>query len=140
MPYDLPWTDSELLVKQRVLEELLKRGYGDQKVKIVLPIFWFEELDVFENFIFQDPFGLDAAGGGEKGRYYYVESMSFDFEGGVIEIVAIDLQWLLRQYFILGPTTIAPNWATASESDRMYGYLCNPLTNQFNDGEPGKKL
>lgn len=81
MPYDLPWTDLELLVKQRVLEELLKRGYGDQKVKLVLPIFWFEELDVFENFIFQDPFRPGRCRRWRKGPVLLCREYEFRLRG-----------------------------------------------------------
>lgn len=140
-PFRFPWTDSATLVDQRILEELLKRGYGDQKISFPVPIYFIDELDVFTNFRFQDPFGLSSTGAGEVGRYYYVESLSYDFQNNKIDVVAIDLQWLLRQYCIAGDETVlASNWATAGEADRMYCYAGDEVTGKFPDGEMAKEL
>lgn len=139
--WEFPWTDSEDMVKQRLLDELFKFGYGDQKLEIEIPLAWINEIDIFTNFRLQDPFGLSRTGEGESGRYYYVEAINYDFQGQTMTLTSIDLQWLLRQYFILGDEDeLAANWADANESERMYGYLCDEFEDKFADGEPGKKL
>lgn len=139
--WEFPWTDSQEMVQQRLLDELFKFGYGDQKLSIPIPIDWINDIDIFTNFRLQDPWGLSRTGTGESGRYYYVEAIDYDFQGQKMNITAIDLQWLLRQYFILGDEDeLASNWSSANESERMFGYLCDEYEDKFADGEPGKKL
>lgn len=139
--WEFPWTDSQSMVQQRLLDELFKFGYGDQKLEFEIPLSWINDIDIFTNFRFQDPYGLSRTGAGETGRYYYVESIDYDFQAQKMKITAIDLQWLLRQYFILGDEDdLAVNWSTANESERMFGYLCDEYEDKFADGEPGKKL
>lgn len=139
--WDFPWTTSSAFTIIRLDEELMKRSYGDKKIRFSLPIRFIDDLDVLTNFRFQDPFGLSRTGAGEVGRYYYVESMTVDFQNETIHITGIDLEYLLRQFFILGDSnTIAQTWALASESDRTFGYLCNSISGKFADGEEGKIL
>ena len=138
---DFPWTDSATLVEWLVQEALLKRGWGDPKLHLPLPINWIDEFDVFSNFRFQDPFGLSLTGAGEQGRYYYIESITVDFMGQKLDIVAVDLQFLLSQYFVKGDETLlAANWNIAGPADRMFAYKCDETTGKFADGEPGKIL
>lgn len=138
---DYPWTDSQTLIDQRVLEELQKRGWGDPKLHFSIPINWIDEFDVFDNLRFQDPFGLSATGAGEQGRYYYIESITYDFFGQKLDIVAVDLQFLLSQYCIKGSESVlASNWNVAGEADRMFLYGCDEATGKFADGELGKVL
>ncbi|MCK4648098.1 hypothetical protein KAT51_01100 [bacterium] len=89
--------------------------------------------------------GPSATGAGQQGRYYYIESLDYDFMGDKINVVAIDLQYMLSRHFVLGDeTSLASNWSSAGEADRMFGYLCdenaNPLAWHFADGAPGKAL
>jgi len=134
-----PWVTSASWMAQRLSEELLKLSYGNQKLLITIPLNMLNDVDIFSNFRYQDPFGLSLSGGGESGRYYYIESLSYNHEGQSIAVVAVDLQWLLRQYFILGDRdALADLWADAGEADRMFGYLCDRVTKKFADGEPGK--
>jgi len=136
---DFPWTDSATLVEWLVQEALLKRGWGDPKLHLPLPINWIDEFDVFSNFRFQDPFGLSLTGAGEQGRYYYIESITVDFMGQKLDIVAVDLQFLLSQYVVKGDeNTAAATWPTAGPTDRMYAYGCDEATGKFTDGELGK--
>lgn len=140
-PTVFPWITLEAMVDQLVQDFLLKYGYGDQKITFPVGLHYLDDLEVFGNFRFQDLFGLDKLGIGQAGRYYYIESISADLLGGAITLTAIDFQWLLRQYFILGDeNALAGTWAAASDSDRMYGYLCNEVTGKFADGEAGKIL
>lgn len=136
-----PWTTSQTLVEKRLTEELLKRSYGDKKIEFSVNIKFIDDLDIFTNFRFQDPFGLSSTGAGEYGHYYYVESLSYDFQSQKIDVVGIDMQWLIRQYLIIGDcSVISDDYLTATEHDRMYAYISDCATNQFSNGDPGKKV
>jgi len=140
-----PFIISSTLIDQLVTEGLTQYSHGDPKLKFSVPIHFFDELDIFYNMRWQDLMGISSTGAGEAGRYYYIESLDYDFMGDRINVVAIDLQYILRRYFVLGDETVlASNWSSASEDDRFYGYLCdetaNPIAWHFADGEPGKAL
>ena len=129
--WDLPWTSSATFVDLRMAEELLKRNFGEPKARFSIPINWVDEFDLFSNLRLQDAFGLSPAGAGEFGRYYYVESMTYDFANGNIDVIAVDLQYILRQCMIVPHCgDVAEKWEDASESDRMYAYVgsCYTLT------------
>lgn len=141
--YDFPWTISEELVEKRIFDELLKYGQGDWKVAFSIPIKWIDEFDLMSNLRLQDPFGL--GGEGEVGRYYYIESMTYDFMNDKIDIIAIDMYYILRQCMILGDCDEIPDtWAAATYEQRMFGYLCACGSGQGgefpSDGEPCKIL
>lgn len=148
--WDMPWTTSTTMIERRITEELLKRGQGDLKAEFTIPMNWVDLFDLFSNLRLQDPFGLGTGGEGEYGRYYYIESMTYDFMNCLIDIVAIDLQFVLRQCSILGSCTasdsnyVPPTWAAATEAQRMFSYLClcgSGETGEFpSDGEPCKVL
>lgn len=139
--WDLPWTNSVTLINKQVIEGLLKYGKGDRKVKFSIPINWIDELDVLSNFTLQEPWGLDKKGKGESGRYYYVESLTYDFLNHKIEVVGVDLQYILRQCMIIPHCgDVAETWEEASEADRMYAYVGSCATESFSDGEPLKIL
>ena len=138
---DYPWTNSKILVDELALEVLTKRGWGDPKLEFSIPINWIDDFDVLTNFRFQNPFGLSLTGSGEQGRYYYIESITYDFMGQKLDIVAVDLQFLLTAYTIKGSESVlAANWGVAGPTDRMFLYGCDEATGQFADGEPGKIL
>ncbi len=43
--------------------------------------------------------------------------------------------------FILGDEgTLAASWASASNADKVYGYLCDETTGVFSNGKPGKRV
>lgn len=142
--WDLPWTDSDVLVNRRVVEELLKRSYGEPKIEFTIPINWVDEFDIFTNLRYQDPFGVHPTGLGEYGRYYYVESLTYDFLRGTITVSAVDLQFILRQCMILSDCSDFPpanfDWPSASQEERMFAYIGDCGTESFSDGEPLKKL
>lgn len=148
-PWHFPWLVSDIsadgeaqdLAAQRMREELLKYDYGYKKIHIKVPIQMIDDLDIFTNFRYQDPFGLSWTKEGEKGRYYYISSLTYDFQSRSIDVVGIDLQYLLEQYFILGDeNALSCNYSTASEAQRMYGHLADELTGRFAGGNPCKKL
>jgi CheY-like chemotaxis protein len=137
--FDFPWTDSEALADLRAEEELLKLGFGDQRLQLKVSIEHIDELEILSTIRFQDPWGISLTGAGDVGRYFYIEKLTYDLMGNTIDIEAIDLEWLLREYVLFGDEDeIASNWSSASESDRMWGYMCDEITWEFADGEPGK--
>lgn len=144
--WDMPWTDSEVLIAERVLEEMLKRGKGDYKVSFTLPINWITAFDILTNFRLQEPFGIDGsskspAERGEQGRLYYIESINCDFMNQKMSIVAVDLQFILQQIMIVARCgDVEETWANAGEADRMYAYVGNCDTDSFADGSPLKKV
>jgi hypothetical protein len=140
-----PFIISATLIQDLIAEGLLKYSLGNPTIKFPVPLHFFDELDTFYNFRLQDLMGLSASGAGELGRWYYIEHLDYDFMGDQIMVTAIDLQYILKRYFILGDeTTLASNWSSASEVDRMFGFLCdetaNPKAWHFADGAPGKAL
>ncbi|MBA7660203.1 hypothetical protein ES703_68203 [subsurface metagenome] len=145
--WDMSWTYSEVLIAERINEEMLKRGQGDLKVEFSMPINWIEEFDIFTNFRLQEPFGLDGRSippeyRGEVGRYYYIESLTYDWMNQKINVVAIDLQFILRQIMIVPHCgDVADKWENASESDKMYAYVGHCATETFeSDGSPLKRV
>lgn len=140
-PWGFEWTDSEAFVIIRAREELIKVAYGDYETSFAVSMCFVDQLEIFDNFRLQDPFGLSPTGAGEVGRYYYITSLTFDFNGQSIGITAIDLQWLLRQYMIVGKCDeIAGSWMDATEYMRMYAYVGRCTEGTFPDGEPNKKV
>lgn len=145
--WDMPWTDSEVLIAERITEELLKRGQGDFKVEFTLPINWITAFDILTNFRLQEPFGIDGTTNppeerGEVGRYYYIESLTYDFMNQKMSIVAVDLQFLLRQIMIVAHCgDVAEKWENTSETDKMYAYVGNCEADSFvSDGSPLKRV
>lgn len=138
-PVRLPWTNSLDLVQERLTTMLMKRGYGDGKISFSLSLKWFKRLDLLTNFQFQDPWGLSSTGAGEVGRYYYIISLNYNWMAATIDIEAVDLEWLLRQYIIIGTEgTEAALWPNATEVNRIYFYAADEIPGTFLDGEPGK--
>jgi len=146
-PYYLPWTDSAVLIAKRLTDDLLKMGHGDKVIAFPVPIKWIDTLDIYTNFRFQDPYGLSWAKAGDKGyRIYYIISLEADYQNQIINIEAVDLQWLLRQYMIIADCDDLSSleWDSASEEDRMYAYICDCTGEsgadeyEFPDGEPCK--
>jgi len=101
-PFEFPWTNSATLINERLMEELVKRSYGDKRLYITLPMKFFDDLDINTDFRFQDLWGLSLTGGGEVGRYYYISSLNYNPMKQTIDIIAIDLQYLIQAYFIFG--------------------------------------
>lgn len=135
------WTRSVTWVRSLIRSELLKRGEGYRTADIVLPLWWMEKLNIHSSFKFQDPFGLSADGSGEAERYYYVEDLQYDVRGKKLRVKAVDLQYLLRQYLILGDETlIASNYSAASDTDKMFAYVCDEISEKFQNLDPGKIL
>ncbi len=144
--WDMPWTESEILIAERITEEMLKRGKGDYKVSFTIPINWVNAFDILTNLRLQEPFGIDGSDNppedrGEQGHYYYIESISYDFMRQKMSIVAVDLQFLLRQIMIVAHCgDVAETWAAAGDSDRMFAYVGSCATDSFADGTSLKKV
>jgi len=139
--WEFPCSTSEAWVDERVQELFYQRGYGNRKVSLSLPVLWLTELDLFTVFRLQDPSGYSLTGAGTLGHYYYITKITVDFDNDQLDIEAEDLQWLLRQYLILGDeSAISLTWAAATDPQRMFAYLPNEVTGKFADGEPGKML
>jgi len=137
--FNFPWTNSENLVQERVSDILDRRSFGERTISLSVSIHHIEDIDIFTDFRFQDPFGLSAEGAGEVGRWCYITSLNYNFRQGIIGVEAIDLSWLLRLYFILGDEDeLEAIWADADVGDRMFGYLCDEVTDKFSDGIDGK--
>jgi len=142
--WDLPWSASETLISRRITEELLKRNYGEPKVEFSIPIKWIDVFDIFSNLRLQEPFGLDLRDidpslRGEYGRYYYIESMTYDFLNQKINVVAIDLQYLIGRCMLVSHCGDVPDdWMNATQVQRMYAYVGSCATESFEDGEPLK--
>lgn len=140
-PIDFPWTSSSAWAAKRAEEEMQKWGYGSPDIKFGLPVAWVDDMDVLTDFRLQDPFGTSLTGSGEYGRYCYISSLTLDVSGMKLDIIAKDLNWLLRQYLILGDENDLPdNWVSTTDEQRIFAYLCDEVTGRFADGEPGKKL
>ncbi len=139
--WEFPNIKTVSLANQRTQEELMKRGMGDRSIEFKLPLYFFEEFDVFSDFLLQNLYAIEPTGEGEESHYYFVESINYNFMKETITISAIDLQWILSQFFIVGDeNVIALNWTDASATDKLFGYLCNEVTGEFEDGEQGKML
>jgi hypothetical protein len=139
--WNFPWTLDSGLVDLRVTENLLRLGFGDMTISFPVSIEHLSTLDIFENFKFQDPYGIDRLGIGDVGRLFYIEKLTPDPLRGRVTIDGADLQWLLRQYGVMGDEADQPPaWASATEEDRLYLYLCDEGTGLLPDGEPGKTL
>jgi hypothetical protein len=140
-PIEFPWTNSTAFISERLIEELTKRCYGDKRLHFSLPMKFFNDLDINTDFRFQDIWGLSLTGAGEAGRYYYISSLNYNPVGQNIDIIAIDLQYLLQAYFIFGSEADLPaNWTAATYEQRMFGFMARESDCTFPDGEPGKIL
>jgi len=145
--WDMPWTDSEVLIANRITEELLKRGQGDFKVSFTLPMNWIRAFDILTNLRLQEPFGIDGrniapAERGEVGRYYYIESLTYDWMNQKLAVVAVDLQFILRSIMIVAQCgAVEQFWSNASETDKMYAYVGNCEAESFvSDGARLKRV
>jgi len=139
-PWDLHWNSNEDFVNQRILEELVKLAYGNQKAEVIVPMDYIDELDIFDNVRVQDPFAPSADGSGESGRYYYITGIDYGWESQSLRLELVDLHWLLQQYFIFGDENLMPDLWEDAGLYRYYGYLCDENTWEFSDGFPGKIL
>jgi len=138
---DMKWTTNETLADKQLFNILYKRGKGYKRVKIKLPLTFIEYLDIYDSFRLQDPFGVSVDGSGDYGRFLYVESINYEWIGNSMDVDALDLTYILRQYLVLGDEDSLPsNWSTTTEESKAYAYLCDEVTGLFADGDYGKIL
>ena len=82
--------------------------------------------------------GIDP--GGYDGKLFKIEKIKPDLNKMNVTISALDASGLLTNVFILGDnTTIGGSW-TDGDADQDYGYLCSNITDEFSNGDPGKRL
>lgn len=140
-PWTYPCTDSDTLAQQRIVEDITRLAYGKNEAKITVPLEYINQIDIFDTFAIQDPFGLSWTKQGEVGRLYYVKSLTYNWESRTIDIIGVDLQYLLQRYFIFGDEDEMPEfWADSGFYYRLYGYMCDEETDAFGDEYPGKEL
>lgn len=94
---DLRWIDNVIFANYRTIEELIKYSEGYFTAEFLWSSSLINDIDIMTTFLFQDPFGIDASGLGEEGRYYYVVSIRPDFIANTLEVSAVDLTWLAEQ-------------------------------------------
>lgn len=140
--WEFPWTDDNVLVGDRVEEEFQRRGSGDAKLEITLPVNWIEELDLMTSFRHQDPYAIGLGDEGEREHYYYAESITYNLMDDTMSVIGADLTYLLRQCMIVGRCADMPDagWMDATEWQRMFAFIADCTTEAFPDGEPAKKL
>lgn len=139
--WDMPCVRDSGLVAQRVEDDLRRLSHGYRSVEFSLSIEHIGRIDVFDKFMLQDPYGVSPTGSGEEWHLYYVTSLTYNFNEGIIDIVAFDLQWLAGQCFIIGRCEdVAHNWSNASEWMKMFGYVGSCDTDSLPGGDPLKKI
>lgn len=140
-PWEFKWTDSEDVVTNRIKELLLQRAYGYPRIYFSLPMVWFRELDVFDNFYYQSHFGPSTTGSGEKQRLYYIESIGYDFDGEKMDIIGVDLTYLMAQCMIIGKCAeINADYTLASPWMRAFAYIGRCTEGTFANGDPNKLI
>lgn len=139
--WDYPWITGEDFLVERIAEDLGRLAYGRRTVTFSMPMDAIDDLDIFDNFKLQDPYGISASGAGNIGRYYYVTALDYDWMGHKITVEAEDLQWLVGQCFLIGHCDDIPElWASASDWQQMFGYIGSCDTDSMPDGQPLKKI
>lgn len=140
-PLQMKWTTNETLADKQLFNILYKRGKGLKRIKIKLPLSFVDYLDIYDSFRLQDPFGVSLDGSGDYGRFLYVESIQYEWIGNTMDVDALDLTYILRQYLVLGDEYSLPsNWSLTTEESKAYAYLCDEATGLFADGDYGKIL
>ena len=77
------------------LEELDRFAYGHPKMKVKIPFFWLNEIDIFDTIGVQDLFGISLAGTGEAVHYYLIDGIEVDFEGYALILDLEDVNYLI---------------------------------------------
>jgi len=139
--WEYPCVSCEDFAVLRAGEDLQRLAYGNRVVSFTLPIDFIDELEIFDTFILQDTFGLSPSGEGEEQHYYYVTSLTYDFQNMTIGVKASDLQWLAGQCFIIGRCSeVVHNYADASQWMKVFGYVGSCATDTLPGGDPLKKI
>jgi len=138
---DFPCTDDAEWVALRCNEDLLRYSYGDASFFFRVPLEVYDQIDLLDNLRLQDPFGLDAVGGGERGRYVFIERLELNLQNRSVTVYCADLSYIQQQYVLLGDEDdLADEWDDASQEQKIYGYLADETTGRFDDGDPCKVL
>jgi len=84
---------------------------------------------------------LGKGSSGYIDKYFQIRSMELDLDNFISTMILEDSSAFAGQACLLGDPTILPaTWMLASSGERDYCYLCDPVTEQFSDGLPGKRL
>jgi len=139
--WEYPCVSCEDFAVLRAGEDLQRLSYGNRIVSFTLPIDFINELEIFDTFILQDTFGLSPSGEGEEQHYYYVTSLTYDFQNMTIGVKASDLQWLAGQCFIIGRCSeLEHNYENASQWMKVFGYIGSCDDESLPGGDPLKKI
>jgi len=139
--WEYPCVSCEDFAVLRAGEDLQRLAYGNRVVSFTLPIDFIDELEIFDTFILQDTFGLSPSGEGEEQHYYYVISLTYDFQNMTIGVKASDLQWLAGQCFIIGRCSeLEHNYENASQWMKVFGYIGSCDDESLPGGDPLKKI
>jgi len=139
--WEYPCVSCEDFAVLRAGEDLQRLAYGNRVVSFTLPIDFIDELEIFDTFVLQDTFGLSPTGQGEEQHYYYVTSLTYDFQNMTIGVKASDLQWLVGQCFIIGRCDdLEHNYEDASQWMKVFGYVGSCATDTLPGGDPLKKI
>jgi len=82
--------------------------------------------------------GLDVDGYAKK--LFKIEQIKPDLNKMSVTINAVEFGGALASAFILGDNTLIGGSWTDGDADQDYGYLCSNITDQFSNGDPGKRL
>lgn len=74
-----------------------------------------------------------------KKRTLFVNRADFDFMSSTVTLETDDFTFLSGSIAVLPTSTFSPTWATATDDEKQYMYLCDE-TGVMPDGTPGKKL
>ena len=139
--WDYPWINSEDFLVERLAEDLGRMAYGHRTVSFEVSLDMVDDLEIFDNFQLQDPYGISASGVGDIGRYYYITGLNYDWVKHSIAVEAEDLQWLVGQCFLIGHCDDIPELeADASDWQQMFGYIGSCTTDAMPSGRPLKKI
>ena len=82
-----------------------------------------------------------AGSAGYAKKLFQIRAAGFNLTNYTNEMLLEDASSFFGAACILGDDTVqAATWATASSGDRDYCYMCDVTSEQFLDGEPGKRL
>jgi len=78
---------------------------------------------------------------GYSNKYMQIRKISLDINTYINQMLLEDVSSFSGKACVLGDDTVLPaSWASASGAERDYCYLCDSSTEQFSDGEAGKRL
>lgn len=132
------WIRSSTVARDIASKKIIRRRdpINFDKLKFPLKTFSDDLTDVVNITHFE---GQGASGYDEQ--KFQVRSFSYDLDGFINEALLEDVSNFIGRACVLGDDTVIPmTWMNASGAERDYCYLCDVTTEEFTDGEPGKRL